>query len=161
MRNLSATHRLVALIERFAGELKRFGEIEFAERRAPERILRAVAVGVSENGIVRREGLLDRVDCGVPSVARRLDLRIRLDCDFDELRLRKRRLRSARERGDQCDSRDRKHQSTANLYRWHRNSSIHIAPWQYVAGAQRFHRRDQNRLHQPRQACNRQSIKPV
>src|SRR5208282_1882962 len=107
--------------------LKRLGEVEFADRRAPERILGTVAVGVSEDGIVRCDGLLDRMDRGVPSVARRLDLRIRFDCDFHELRFRKRRLRSARKRGDKCDSRDRKHQRTADPYRWHRNSSIRLA----------------------------------
>src|SRR5258708_15587583 len=103
MSNVGAAHGLVALMEGLTGKLKRLGEIEFTQRRAPERIFRAVAVGVSEDGIVWCDSLLDRMDRGVPSVARGLDRRIRLDRDFDELRFRKRSVRGARERSDKSE----------------------------------------------------------
>ena len=132
MRDVGGTLRLVALIERLAGKLERLGEVEFPQRRAPKRLLDAVAVGVSENRIVRRDGLRDRMNRGVPSITRRLDRRIRLDRDFDELRLGQRNVCGMRERSDKCSCRERKHQSTADLYRWHPSSRPRV-PMLYVA----------------------------
>src|SRR5208282_705446 len=73
MRDVGGTLRLVALMQRLAGKLKRLGEIEFAQRRSTDWILHAVAVGVSENRIVRRDRLRDRMNRRVPSITRRLD----------------------------------------------------------------------------------------
>src|SRR6202046_4705150 len=137
MRNVGTPHGLIPLMKCFAGELKGLGEVEFTQRRAPERILDTVTVGVREDRIVGRHGLLDRMDCGIPSIARRLDRGIRLDCDFDELRFRKRSVRGARDRRDQCDSRGRKYQSTAEVCRSHRNSRGSRSPMTYTSPNQK------------------------
>jgi hypothetical protein len=76
------------------------------------------------------------MDRGVPSVARRLDRGIGLDRDFDELRLSKRSVRGARVRRDNCRCHNRKHQSTADLYRWHPNSRF-MPPLQNTSPAQK------------------------
>ncbi len=115
-------------MERFTGKLKRLGEVEFAQRRAPDRTLHTVAIGVGEDGIVGRDGLLYRMDRGVPSVARRLDRRIRLDGDFDELRFRKQSVRGASVRGGKSNRRDRKYENTADLCRRHPNSPVLATP---------------------------------
>ena len=159
MSNVGTTYGLVALIERFTGELKRLGEVEFTQRRAPERILHTVAIGVREHGIVRRDSLFDRMDRGVPSVTCRLDRGICLDRDFDQLRFRKRSVRGARVRSEKSDRRYRKHQSTADPYLRHPNSSVPSRPLEYADGSERFHDCDSNRLHEPGPVCNRESIK--
>src|SRR5271170_2464504 len=72
MRDVGGPLRLVALMERLTGELERLCEVELPQRSTPERLLDAVAVGVSENRIVRRDRLRDRMNRRVPSITRRL-----------------------------------------------------------------------------------------
>src|SRR5882757_1020204 len=107
MCDVGAPHRLIALMERFARKLKRLADVEFPQCRAPDRRLYAVAIVVGEDGIVRRDGLLDGMNRGVPAVARRPDLRIRLDRNLDKLRDGERGVGGAEWSGIKCRDRER------------------------------------------------------